>query len=664
MATRIRGSLQSSDGSGRARSSLTVPIVSPPEVAPALRVGQPRQQDGRRGLPGANAVVAAAPNERRDACWLYGLTFLSAIGGLLFGYDTGVISGAMLLLVAEFGFTAHQQGLIVSVTLLGCIAAALCASCLTECLGRRPTILLGSVIFAVGAAVMATADGLHMLLVGRFIIGLAVGVASMAVPMYIAEAAPPSQRGTLVTLNNVFVTGGQFVACVVAALLSKVDYPHGWRYMLGGAAIPALVQLVGFLFLPESPRWLAKYRGKESARQVLRQLRGTHDVSVELASILASIDEDSHISSGGSLSCCAALRIRPVRRAMTLGCMLQLVQQLTGINTVMYYCGTIFVMAGFTDPTLAIWLTAGVSFIGWLFCCVGVLAVERLGRRKLTLSSLAVVVFALLALGGGFWYLDRSSAPVIDRGGSASANATGDGHHHPSHGHASLQGCAEHRSCLECVADSKCGVCYPRHVATAAHRSGSASAAGYCVLAGNASAHGPAAGAPLSLCRSLGAHHGQQDNSSSGGSFTWSDDSCPGSNTGGKIALGATALYLAGFQPGMGTMPWTVNSEIYPLHARSLGMSCATMTNWGANWLVSYSFLPLTQHVTAPVVFWIYAGIGAIGWLWFACWMPETKGLGLEEIEQLFTRHADKQAKQWARRDPSVLNVHKYVVVK
>lgn len=150
--------------------------------------------------------------------------------------------------------------------------------------------------------------------------------------------------------------------------------------MIGAAAIPSVLQLVGFLFLPESPRWLAKYRGKDSARVVLRRLRGKHDVSVELAGIMQSIDDDSHIASAGGLNCCAALRNAPVRRALTLGCMLQLIQQLTGINTVMYYCGTIFVMAGFTDPTLAIWLTAAVSFVGWVCCVLGVLAVERLGR--------------------------------------------------------------------------------------------------------------------------------------------------------------------------------------------------------------------------------------------------------------------------------------------
>ena len=119
-------------------------------------------------------------------------------------------------------------------------------------------------IFIAGSAILCTAETFEMLLVGRAVVGIAVGLASMAVPMYIAEAAPPEKRGTLVTVNNVFVTGGQFVACIVDALFSKVDYPHGWRYMLKLAAAPALVMFFGFLFLPESPRWLAQYKEKSA----------------------------------------------------------------------------------------------------------------------------------------------------------------------------------------------------------------------------------------------------------------------------------------------------------------------------------------------------------------------------------------------------------------
>lgn len=144
--------------------------------------------------------------------------------------------------------------------------------------GRKPAIVVGSTIFGGGAVLMSMAHNYQVLLLGRFIIGLGVGLASMAVPLYIAEAAPPEARGALVTLNNVFITFGQFVACVVDGVFSKVDYPHGWRWMLGLGAIPAAIQFLGFLYLPESPRWLARYKGKEAAGDCLKRIRGTGNV--------------------------------------------------------------------------------------------------------------------------------------------------------------------------------------------------------------------------------------------------------------------------------------------------------------------------------------------------------------------------------------------------
>jgi SP family myo-inositol transporter-like MFS transporter 13 len=262
-------------------------------------------------------------------------------------------------------------------------------------------------------------------------------------------------RGKLVSINNVFLTGGQFVACVVDALFAKVDYPHGWRWMLGLAAVPAVVMFVGFMFLPESPRWLAQHKGEAEARAVLHQIRGgrTSAVEAELAGITAAVRADEALVQAGLWQ---ALQEAPLRRSMVLGCMLQLVQQLTGINTVMYYCGTIFVMAGFTDPAVAIWLTAGVSFVGCVCCMLGVVAVERMGRRRLTLLSLAGVVLSLVALGGGFKYSASTSPPVLS--GSV------------------LGGCDIYSSCFDCVADAACGFC-PASAAASAD----GTVVGYCV---------------------------------------------------------------------------------------------------------------------------------------------------------------------------------------
>eukprot|EP01043_Picozoa_sp_COSAG02_P045944 COSAG02_NODE_4251_length_5585_cov_4.672986_4_plen_631_part_00 len=592
----------------------------------------------------ADRGASAGKLQPADNTYLYVLTCLSAIGGFLFGYDTGVVSGAMLLLVKEFEFSSKQQELIVSVTLVGCITSACFSSVATTKLGRQPVILFASMVFIAGSAILCTAENFEMLLVGRAVVGIAVGLASMAVPMYIAEAAPPEKRGTLVTVNNVFVTGGQFIACIIDALFSKVDYPHGWRYMLGLAAAPAFVMFFGFLFLPESPRWLAQHKGEDRARAVLQKLRRRTDVDTELEVIVSAIRADASVVQAGLWE---ALKEAPLRRAILLGCMLQLVQQLTGINTVMYYCGTIFVMAGYTDPTVAIWLTAGVSFVGWAACFLGVLAVERMGRRKLTLTSLAGVILALIALGGGFKYSELTS-PVVVNGTSAGQ-------------------CDIYRSCFDCVSDSACGFCLSDE------RTARGKTEGYCV-AGNKT--GPSVGSATSMCYGGGRQNrsdllmhqevqpsqqvliggagllysAKYSNHSAGNSSKppWYWQSCPANhatrnsteapakNVGGMVSLVATAAYLAAFQPGMGTMPWTINSEIYPLHARGLGISLATATNWCSNLLISFTFLDLTRAVGSPEAFWIYALVGVVGWVWFYFNLPETRGLDLEKIGELF----------------------------
>ena len=204
-------------------------------------------------------------------------------------------------------------------------------------------------------------------------------------------------------------------------------------------------------------------------------------------------------------------------------------------------------------------------------------------------------------------------------------------------------------------------------------------------MPGNAS--GPTAGLALVLCQSLANDHGLvhtadltpeatgnrsflfRSSRDDDGAFDWSFWSCfDGSgfqdNFGGKTVFAATMIYLAAFQPGMGAMPWTLNSEIYPLHARSLGMSVSAIVHWIANLLVSYMFLPWIDVVGTPFAFWTYAAFGVLGGGWLMWSLPETRRLSLEEIEETFTRYADHVAKEYARRDPSSLDVHRYVPVK
>ncbi|XP_013912820.1 PREDICTED: proton myo-inositol cotransporter, partial [Thamnophis sirtalis] len=189
------------------------------------------------------------------APFVYVAAAFSALGGFLFGYDTGVVSGALLLLKKELRLDATWQELLVSSTVGAAALAALLGGALNGYWGRRACILLASLLFTAGAVLLAAAPDKETLLGGRLVVGLGIGIASMTVPVYIAEVAPPHLRGRLVTINTLFITGGQFFASVIDGAFSYLP-KGGWRYMLGLSAIPAVIQFVGFLFLPESPRWL------------------------------------------------------------------------------------------------------------------------------------------------------------------------------------------------------------------------------------------------------------------------------------------------------------------------------------------------------------------------------------------------------------------------
>ncbi|XP_011536152.1 proton myo-inositol cotransporter isoform X5 [Homo sapiens] len=333
--------------------------------------------------------------------FVYVVAVFSALGGFLFGYDTGVVSGAMLLLKRQLSLDALWQELLVSSTVGAAAVSALAGGALNGVFGRRAAILLASALFTAGSAVLAAANNKETLLAGRLVVGLGIGIASMTVPVYIAEVSPPNLRGRLVTINTLFITGGQFFASVVDGAFSYLQ-KDGWRYMLGLAAVPAVIQFFGFLFLPESPRWLIQKGQTQKARRILSQMRGNQTIDEEYDSIKNNIEEEEkEVGSAGPVIC-RMLSYPPTRRALIVGCGLQMFQQLSGINTIMYYSATILQMSGVEDDRLAIWLASVTAFTNFIFTLVGVWLVEKVGRRKLTFGSLAGTTVALIILALGF----------------------------------------------------------------------------------------------------------------------------------------------------------------------------------------------------------------------------------------------------------------------
>lgn len=203
--------------------------------------------------------------------YMYALTILSCIGGFLFGYDTGIISGALIYIQEDFNLDSFSQELVVGITVAGALIASIFSGSISDYFGRKNVILASSLIFLLGAIMMAFAQQLVGLLCGRFVVGLGVGMASFSMPIYVSEASPAESRGFLVTCINVAITFGQFFSSIVAGTLS--DTSGGWRYMLGFAGLPALIQFIGFLYLPESPRWLIENKKIDLAISALQRLR-------------------------------------------------------------------------------------------------------------------------------------------------------------------------------------------------------------------------------------------------------------------------------------------------------------------------------------------------------------------------------------------------------
>jgi MFS transporter, SP family, solute carrier family 2 (myo-inositol transporter), member 13 len=271
------------------------------------------------------------------------LTAMSAIGGFLFGYDTGVISGAMLSLARDFQLSQQQEEVVVSSTVLAAFCASLLGGPLNDMLGRRKSIILAALIFTLGSLVLATAFNYCSIVAGRIIVGLGIGIASLTNPIYIAEVALPEMRGQLVTINTLLCTIGQFSAGMVDGIFES--HHQGWRWMLGLASVPSVIMFLGFCVLPESPRWLVAKGRHGEALIILKTLRdSTEDAENELQEIEDSTSTESRMRQhdGLILKVRSMLSDRGCRRALILGCGLMWIQQLSGINTVMYYAGSIY----------------------------------------------------------------------------------------------------------------------------------------------------------------------------------------------------------------------------------------------------------------------------------------------------------------------------------
>jgi sugar porter (SP) family MFS transporter len=319
---------------------------------------------------------------------------IAATGGLLFGYDTGVISGALLFIRQDFApLSPFMEGIIVSTLLVGAVVGALSGGPISDSFGRRPSVLLAAVIFGLGALAVAFAPSVAFIVVGRFLLGLGVGLASMIVPLYIAEIAPAARRGALVSLNQLMITVGILVSYIVGVIFTPIE---GWRYMFGVALLPALVLGIGMFTLPESPRWLFNQGQIEKARAVLGRSRSQEEVELEFREMeeIRRVEEEQEEKVGY-----AELLSPYVKPALIIGLGLAIFQQITGINTVIYYAPTILQGVGFSEGGAIAATALGVGVVNVGFTILAVYIIDRTGRRPLLIIGLIGMSVSLALLG-------------------------------------------------------------------------------------------------------------------------------------------------------------------------------------------------------------------------------------------------------------------------
>jgi sugar porter (SP) family MFS transporter len=318
---------------------------------------------------------------------------LTALGGILFGYDTGVVGGVLPNISKSFALVSpFDKGLVVAILLAGAAVGALVAGRVADQLGRKRAIFITSIVFVVGLLASSLAPSLGVFWISRFIIGLGVGSTSFVVPLYIGEIAPPERRGGLVSLNQLSITIGILVSQLVAYFLAG----HGdWRVSVGLALLPAVVLGLGIIREPESPAWLVRQGREDEARDVLRQLRDSDDV---IDDEIDNVRQVAREESKGTLGDLVDSRLRP---ALILGVTLAVIQQITGINTVIYFAPTVLQEAGLgRSASLLALVIVGVTNV--VMTIVAVRYLDRTGRRPLLIWGMVGMTVGLAALAAAF----------------------------------------------------------------------------------------------------------------------------------------------------------------------------------------------------------------------------------------------------------------------
>lgn len=326
---------------------------------------------------------------------------VASMGGFLFGYDTAVISGAILFIKKQFIVSPFLEGMIISSLFLSAMVGAVLGGILADRIGRRKTLIITGLFFLVGSLIMALAPNITILILGRVIAGLSLGTVSIISPLYISELSTSSNRGKMVSFNILGITFGALLAYIVNYVFS---HDGDWRWMFGLEVMPAFCLIIGMIFLSETPRWLAIHSLEDKAKRVLQHIRGNQDINEELSAIESSLSK--HGSSWSEV-------LKPtVRRAVLLGVGLSFCRGLAAGSIILYgYSPTILEFSGFKIASLAILATVGIGIVNTVMTFVTIALVDRVGRRPLMIVGLIGVIVSLVTIGITFMF-DGTSAYV------------------------------------------------------------------------------------------------------------------------------------------------------------------------------------------------------------------------------------------------------------
>ncbi|MBR1907686.1 sugar porter family MFS transporter [bacterium] len=327
--------------------------------------------------------------------WLYIIAVIASFGGLLSGYDTGVISGALLFINESWNLSDTLQGILVSSVLIGAVVGAATNGVLADIFGRKKIIMTTAVIFILGSVMCAFAPNIIVLILSRAFVGLAVGIVNFVVPLYISEISPKHLRGTLVSLYQWAITSGILFSYFINVAFSKSYY--NWRWMLFAGVIPGLILFIGMLFMKDTPRWLISKNRIDEAKDVFLKIEPDTDLDKEINDVKKTLSslENNKLSFKKWM-------IMP----FVVGIGMMFTQICTGINTIIYYAPTIFKSAGFDSNITAIYATAGIGIVNFLMTIVAVYFTDRLGRKPLLYFGLTGIMLSLFALSASFVFAD------------------------------------------------------------------------------------------------------------------------------------------------------------------------------------------------------------------------------------------------------------------